>query len=84
MGFLSKTKDTESSFESFYGTSMAGSEVNLSEMGEGQVSDYSFAHDLPIDAHPLAAIFVDDISQCIPLHQRRTLAALQITVLDRS
>lgn len=40
MGFLSKVNVTESPFESFYGTSTAGNEVNLSEMSEGEVNDH--------------------------------------------
>jgi hypothetical protein len=37
MGYLSKTAKTETAFESFYGTSMAGSEVATSEMSENEV-----------------------------------------------
>ena len=37
MGYLSKTAKTETAFESFYGTNMAGSEVATSEMNEDEV-----------------------------------------------
>jgi hypothetical protein len=37
MGFLSKTVKTEEVFESFYGTSMAGSEMATTEMSEKEV-----------------------------------------------
>jgi hypothetical protein len=43
MGYLSKTAKTETVFESFYGTSMAGSEVATSEMSEQEVRKCSDA-----------------------------------------
>jgi hypothetical protein len=63
---LSKTAKTETVFESFYGTNIAGSQVATSEMNEEQVS-----------SHFSAAIFseFDPLMPCRTRCLRRTRIA---------
>jgi hypothetical protein len=64
MGFLSQTVKTESAFESFYGTNLAGSEVATSEMNEDEVYEYFV---LP-GRYFLMLLNADEPVECVPLH----------------
>jgi hypothetical protein len=73
MGFLSKTAKTESAFESFYGTSMAGSEVATSEMSEQEVCNrFDALISLMNLIAPDTPVNLDACVECISLHQGRT------------